>query len=151
MPRLSLESPLGRLSLFEEADAIASLDFGGKRSTGEPTRLLLAAKRQLDAYFAGKLTAFDLELAPSGSPFELRVWQLMQDIPYGETRSYGELAAALAAAPRAIGQACGRNPLPILIPCHRVLAANGALGGYSGGKGVDTKRRLLILEGALLV
>ena len=151
MPRLSLESPLGRLSLFEENGAIAALDFGGKRSTGEPTRLLHAAKRQLDAYFAGKLTAFDLELAPSGSPFELRVWQLMQDIPYGETRSYGELAAALAAAPRAIGQACGRNPLPILIPCHRVLAANGALGGYSGGKGVDTKRRLLILEGALLV
>lgn len=151
MPRLSLESPLGRLTLFEEQESLTALDWGGKRSSGEPTRLLLGAKRQLDAYFAGKLKAFDLPLTPRGTPFELRVWQLMCDIPYGETRSYGDLAKALAAEPRAVGQACGRNPLPILIPCHRVLAAGGALGGYSGGKGVDTKRQLLILEGALLV
>jgi methylated-DNA-[protein]-cysteine S-methyltransferase len=151
MPRLSLESPLGRLSLFEEEGCLAALDWGGKKSAREPTRLLLRAKRQLEAYFAGTLTEFDLPLTPRGSPFELRVWQLMAEIPYGETRSYGDLAADLAAAPRAVGQACGRNPLPILIPCHRVLAAGGALGGYSGGKGVDTKRRLLILEGALLV
>jgi methylated-DNA-[protein]-cysteine S-methyltransferase len=151
MPRLSLESPLGRLSLFEEDGRIAAVDWGGRRSAGEPTGLLLQAKRQLEAYFNGRLTKFDLPLAPRGSPFELRVWQLMAEIPYGETRSYGDLATALAAPPRAIGQACGRNPLPILIPCHRVLAAGGALGGYSGGTGVDTKRRLLILEGALLV
>lgn len=151
MPRLALESPLGRLNLFEEDGALTALDFGGKRSTGAPSKLLLEAKRQLAAYFSGRLRCFDLPLAPGGSPFERRVWQLMAEIPYGETRSYGELADALAAGPRAVGQACGRNPLPILIPCHRVLAAGGALGGYSGGKGVDTKRRLLILEGALLV
>jgi len=151
MPRLTVETPVGRLTLFEEDGALAAIDWGGKRATGEPSRLLLRARRQLEAYFAGKLAAFDLPLAPSGSPFELRVWQLMSDIPYGETRSYGDLATLLAAAPRAVGQACGRNPLPIVIPCHRVLAAGGALGGYSGGKGVDTKRRLLILEGALLV
>ncbi|HXZ00567.1 MAG TPA: methylated-DNA--[protein]-cysteine S-methyltransferase [Stellaceae bacterium] len=151
MPRLTLESPLGRLTLFEEDGALAALDWGGKRASGEPTPLLRRAKRQLDLYFAGKLTEFDLPLAPRGSAFERRVWRLMAEIPYGETRSYGDLAAALAAAPRAVGQACGRNPLPILIPCHRVLAAGGALGGYSGGRGVDTKRRLLILEGALLV
>jgi len=151
MPRLSLESPFGRLSLFEENGAIVALDWGGKRSTGAPTPLLLQAKRQLDAYLAGKRHDFDLPLAPEGSAFERRVWRLMDAIPYGETRSYGELASGLDAAPRAIGQACGRNPIPILIPCHRVLAADGALGGYSGGKGVDTKRRLLVLEGALLV
>lgn len=151
MPRLSLESPLGRLSLFEEDERLTALDWGAKRSTGEPSALLLRARRQLEAYFAGKLTEFDLPLAPRGSPFELEVWRLMQEIPYGETRSYGDLASELRAAPRAVGQACGRNPLPILIPCHRVLAAGGALGGYSGGRGVDTKRRLLILEGALLV
>jgi methylated-DNA-[protein]-cysteine S-methyltransferase len=151
MPRLSLQSPFGRLSLFEENGAIVALDWGGKRSTGAATPLLLQAKRQLDAYFAGKRHDFDLPLAPEGSTFERRVWRLMEAIPYGETRSYGELASALDAAPRAIGQACGRNPIPILIPCHRVLAADGALGGYSGGKGVDTKRRLLVLEGALLV
>ena len=151
MPRLSLDSPLGRLSLFEENGALTAVDWGGQRSVGEPTPLLHEAKRQLAAYFAGKLREFDLPLAPDGSPFELRVWQLMSDIPFGETRSYGELALDVAAAPRAVGQACGRNPLPILIPCHRVLAAGGGLGGYSGGRGVETKRRLLILEGALLV
>lgn len=151
MPRLALDSPVGRLSLFEENGALAALDWGTKRASGEPTTLLLEAKRQLAAYFAGKLHDFDLPLAPAGSPFERRVWQLMSAIPYGETRSYGDLAADLGAMPRAVGQACGRNPLPILIPCHRVLAAGGALGGYSGGRGVDTKRRLLILEGALLV
>lgn len=151
MPRLTLESPLGRLSLFEEDGALCALDWGGKRAAGEPSPLLLRAKRQLELYFAGRLTEFDLPLAPRGSPFERRVWRLMAEIPYGQTRSYGDLAASLGAAPRAVGQACGRNPLPILIPCHRVLAAGGALGGYSGGAGVDTKRRLLILEGALLV
>jgi methylated-DNA-[protein]-cysteine S-methyltransferase len=151
MPRLACDSPLGRLTLFEEDGALTALDFGGKKSVGEPTKLLLRAKRQLDAYFAGKLHDFDLAMTPHGSAFERRVWQLMTEIPYGETRSYGELAQALAAAPRAVGQACGRNPLPILIPCHRVLAAGGALGGYSGGAGVETKRRLLMLEGALLV
>jgi methylated-DNA-[protein]-cysteine S-methyltransferase len=151
MPRLACDSPLCRLTLFEEDGALTALDFGGKKSAGEPTKLLLQAKRQLDAYFAGKLHDFDLSLAPHGSAFERRVWQLMTEIAYGETRSYGELAQALGAAPRAVGQACGRNPLPILIPCHRVLAAGGALGGYSGGAGVETKRRLLMLEGALLV
>jgi methylated-DNA-[protein]-cysteine S-methyltransferase len=151
VPRLSLESPLGRLTLFEEAGVLAALDWGAKRVSGEPTALLLRAKRQLDAYFAGRLTRFDLPLAPRGSAFERDVWRLMTEIPFGETRSYGDLATALAAAPRAVGQACGRNPLPIFIPCHRVLAAGGALGGYSGGNGVETKRRLLILEGSLLV
>jgi methylated-DNA-[protein]-cysteine S-methyltransferase len=151
MPRLTFESPLGRLTLFEEDGRLVALDWGGKRAAGEPTSMLRDAKRQLAAYFEGRRRAFDLPLAPWGSPFELRVWQLMTDIPYGETRSYGDLARELAAAPRAVGQACGRNPLPILIPCHRVLAAEGRLGGYSGGKGTETKRRLLMLEGALLV
>ena len=151
MPRLALESPLGRLTLFEEDGRLAALDWGGKRPSGEPTALLREAKRQLLQYFEGRRKEFELPLDPAGSPFERRVWELMSEIPYGETRSYGDLARDLAAAPRAIGQACGRNPLPILIPCHRVLAADGRLGGYSGGKGAETKRRLLILEGALLV
>jgi methylated-DNA-[protein]-cysteine S-methyltransferase len=150
MPRLSLDSPVGRLSLFEESGSITVLDWGGKRWSGLPSDLLLEAKRQLAAYFAGRLKTFDLPVAPAGSAFEQRVWQLMAEIPFGETRTYGDLAHALAAMPRAIGQACGRNPIPIIIPCHRILAADG-IGGYSGGKGVDTKRRLLALEGALLV
>jgi methylated-DNA-[protein]-cysteine S-methyltransferase len=151
MPRLSLESPLGRLTLFEENGRVTALDWGGKRPSGEPSALLREAKRQLLQYFEGRQREFDLPLDPAGSPFERRVWELMSEIPHGETRSYGDLARDLGAMPRAVGQACGRNPLPILIPCHRVLAAGGRLGGYSGGKGAETKRRLLILEGALLV
>jgi methylated-DNA-[protein]-cysteine S-methyltransferase len=152
MPRLSLDSPVGRLTLIEEAGAIAAIDWGGSDAADEPTALLLEAKHQLDAYFAGERRQFDLPLAPrGGAPFERRVWQLMAEIPYGETRSYGDLAAALAAPARAVGQACGSNPLPILIPCHRVLAAGGELRGYSGRGGVETKRQLLVLEGALLV
>ena len=150
MPRLSRESPVGRLTIFEEDSKLTALDWGGK-SSGQATSLLLEAKRQLTAYFAGRRKMFELPLAPAGSPFELRVWQLMSDIPYGETRSYGELARDLGGVPRAVGQACDRNPLPIIIPCHRVLGAGGAMGGYSGRGGAETKRKLLILEGALLV
>lgn len=154
MPRLSLDSPVGRLTIFEEDGSLTALDWGGK-SSGKATPLLVEAKRQLGAYFAGKLKNFSLPLSPAGSSFEQRVWQLMSDIPYGETRTYGDLARDLTLDPRtgaarAVGGACGRNPLPILIPCHRILAAQG-LGGYSGSGGADTKRKLLILEGALLV
>ena len=89
-----------------------------------------------------------MPLAPAGSGFRQRVWQAMQAIPVGETRSYGALARALGSAPRAVGGACGANPIPILIPCHRVVAGGG-LGGYSGGAGLATKIALLKLEGAL--
>ena len=85
---------------------------------------------------------------PQGSPFETRVWAAMRQIPYGETRCYGDLADAVGSAARAVGRACGSNPIPIVIPCHRVLAKSG-LGGYSGQGGLATKRRLLALEGAL--
>jgi methylated-DNA-[protein]-cysteine S-methyltransferase len=151
MRALSLASPVGRLTLIEEAGALVAIDWGGTDPAAAPTALLLEARRQLEAYFAGERRRFDLPLAPRGAPFERRVWQLMAEIPYGETRSYGDLAAALATPARAVGQACGSNPLPILIPCHRVLAAGGALGGYSGRGGAETKRQLLVLEGALLV
>lgn len=150
MPRLSLPSPVGRLTLFEEGGVITALVWGGK-SAGKPTRLLEDAKRQLAAYFAGRREEFDLPLAPEGSPDEQRVWALMAKIPYGETRSYGALARDLKLSPRAVGHACGRNPLPIFLPCHRVVSADGELGGYSGQGGVETKRKLLLLEGALLI
>jgi len=150
MARLSLPSPLGRLTLFEAGGAITALIWGGK-SAGTASPLLRDAKRQLDAYFAGKRRHFDLPLAPEGSPSEQRVWAVMAQIPYGETRSYGDIAQALGLSPRAVGHACARNPLPILLPCHRVTASDGELGGYSGDGGVETKRRLLQLEGALLL
>lgn len=150
MPRLALDTPIGPLRLLEGAGALTAIEWSNKVLPDEPTPLLLEAKRQLDAYFAGALKTFDLPLRPPGSPFEQRVWQAMAEIPYGETRRYGDLAAALGAPARAIGQACGSNPLPIVVPCHRVLAATG-LGGYSGSGGAETKRRLLVLEGVLLV
>ncbi len=150
MPRLSLPSPVGRLTLFEDGGAITALVWGGK-SAGKPTRLLQDAKRQLTAYFAGRRKDFALPLAPEGSPDEQRVWALMAKIPYGATRSYGALARDLQLSPRAVGHACGRNPLPIFLPCHRVVGAHGELGGYSGAGGVETKRKLLQVEGALLL
>jgi len=152
MPSFSISSPIGQLTLDEAGDAIVAIRWApigatdGGPSNGSP--LLAEAARQLDAYFAGKLHRFDLPLAPHGSPFESRVWAAMQAIPYGETRSYGDLAGAIDSAPRAVGRACGKNPIPIVIPCHRVLAKAG-LGGYSGDGGLATKTRLLALEGAL--
>ncbi len=100
---------------------------------------------------AAAAATFDLPLALDGTAVELGVWRLLAAIPYGETRSYGELGRALGLAPRAVGRACGSNPLPIVIPCHRVIGKDGNLGGYSGGEGAETKRRLLQLEGALLL
>ena len=144
MPQLSLHSPFGDLTVSEENGAIVAVDWGWGRDQTE-TPLLLRARSQLFAYFDGARREFDLPLAPAGSPFRARVWAALRTIPYGETRTYGDLAAALGSAARAIGQANGANPIPILIPCHRVVAGNG-LGGYSGGDGAATKRALLALE-----
>ena len=107
--------------------------------------MLLRARDQLQAYFDGEITAFDLPLAPFGSPYRRRVWAALCAIPYGQTRSYQEIAAAIGGSARSVGGANGANPLPVLIPCHRVVGASG-LGGYSGGDGLDTKRHLLSLE-----
>ena len=147
MPSLSISSPIGQLTIDEENAAIVAIRWADMPA-GNGSPLLAEAARQLDAYFAGQLSHFDLPLAPAGSSFEAQVWSAMQLIPYGETRSYGDLASAIGSAPRPVGRACGRNPIPIVIPCHRVLA-RGGLGGYSGSGGLATKQRLLALEGAL--
>lgn len=151
MPRLSLDSPVGRLTICEEDGFITGLIWGGKAAEpGEPTPLLLRAKREIAAYFEGKRKEFDLPVNPAGSPAELSVWQVMAKIPYGETRTYGDIAKETRVNARAVGQACGRNPIPILLPCHRVVAASG-LGGFSAPGGVDWKGKLLVLERALLL
>ena len=145
-----LETPIGGLTLFEEGGALVRIDFGKTAAETERTALLDEAARQLAAYFAGELRTFALPLAPAGTPFQRRVWAALREIPYGETRSYAEIAA-MAGCPRgyrAVGLANNRNPLPILIPCHRVIGANGALTGYAGGLAV--KEKLLRLEGARL-
>jgi methylated-DNA-[protein]-cysteine S-methyltransferase len=151
MPRLSLDSPVGRLTLFEEGGFITGVIWGGKAAEpGEPTELLLRAKREVAAYFAGKRKEFDLPVKPEGTPGEQKIWRAMAAIPYGETRTYGDIAKETGINARAVGQACGRNPIPILLPCHRVVAANG-LGGFSAPGGVDWKGKLLVLERALLL
>jgi methylated-DNA-[protein]-cysteine S-methyltransferase len=142
---ISTDTPVGRLTIREDGGAIVAIgwhDGGDDR----PTPLLIEAVRQLQAYFRGDISRFDLPLKPSGTAFDQKVWQAMRAIPRGQTRSYADLAHAVGSAPRAIGRACGRNPIPIVIPCHRVLG-KGGIGGYSGGEGLPTKRFLLALEG----
>src|SRR4051812_1250986 len=147
MPCIIVESPLGPLAVHERNGAIVALNWDG--AVGEPqseTPLLARARAQLDEYFAGERRDFDLPLAPAGTEFLQSLWRALVRIPYGGTLTYGELARTAGTAPRAAGLACGRNPIAILIPCHRVVAADGKLTGYSGGNGVSTKRVLLDLE-----
>jgi methylated-DNA-[protein]-cysteine S-methyltransferase len=147
MPQLTALTPLGELTLSEQDGALVALDWscGGDQS---PTPLLTRAIASLNAYFDGAPDPFaDLPLNPAGTTFQRRVWATLQAIPRGHTRTYGEIARALHSSPRAVGSACGANPIPIIIPCHRVTGTAG-LGGYSGGDGPATKRYLLGLEQA---
>lgn len=145
----TLDTPLGPITITERDGAIADITIGAVADQCS-SPLLLAARQQLTDYFSGDRTDFDLPLAPPHTAFQGRMRAAMIAIPYGETRSYGDLAAALGSAARAVGQACGSNPIPIVVPCHRVLAAGGALGGFSAGSGVATKRWLLAHEAAAI-
>jgi methylated-DNA-[protein]-cysteine S-methyltransferase len=150
-----MDSPIGELRVVEHDGAITAIEFSpfrdadgrprGDRDDDHP--VLVEACRQLTAYFDRDLKEFDLPLAPQGSPFQQRVWEQLRAIGYGETASYGEIAGRLGmtnAASRAVGLANGRNPIPIVIPCHRVIGADGTLTGYAGGLG--RKQTLLGLE-----
>ncbi len=142
--RAAWDGPLGPLTLTEREGWIVALDW--RDEAGEGSALLDEAFRQLDGYFARRRTAFDLPLAFSAG-LTGRVQRAMAAIPYGETRTYGYLARDLGVPAQAVGQACGANSLPVLVPCHRVLGADG-LGGFSAKGGVETKVALLRLEGA---
>jgi methylated-DNA-[protein]-cysteine S-methyltransferase len=144
LPQLSLHSPVGDLTVSEEDGRIVALDWGWGRDQSE-TPVLNEARRQLQAYFDGELAEFTLPLEPFGTAYRRRVWAALCRIPVGQTRSYAELAAEAGGGARSIGGAMACNPIPILIPCHRVVASAG-LGGYSGGEGLPTKRFLLALE-----
>ena len=150
MPQLSLHTPLGEVTISEDGGAIVALDWGRGRDQ-EATPLLREACDQLQDYFDGKRMSFNLPLAPEGSNFQKRVWAALCAIPPGETRSYADIARTIGSAPRAVGGANGANPLPLFIPCHRVIAADGSLGGYSGGDGPATKRFLLHHESRALL
>ena len=143
-----LESPVGPLGIVEQDGALVRIDFGPLAEIPLGNRSVLsAAKEQLSLYFAEKLQRFDLPLAPRGTAFQKQVWHALTEIPYGTTETYGQLAARIGKpkAARAVGQANNRNPLPIVIPCHRVIGADGTLTGYSDG--MEIKRILLRIEG----
>ena len=146
MPQFTMQSPLGFLTVTEENGAVTALSFGGTREMPPPTPLLREACRQLTAYFSGSLRTFDLPLSPRGTPFQTAVWQALCAIPYGEKRTYGEIAAAIGRpnACRAVGMACHVNPIAIVMPCHRVVGKGGSLTGYAGG--LAAKQFLLPIE-----
>lgn len=149
-----MESPVGPLRLIADAHGLRRICFARERhpraedERGElaPARLAFA-RRQLEEYFAGTRTGFDLPLRPMGTPFQLGVWEALREIPFGQTWSYAELARRIGkpSAMRAVGGANGRNPLPIVVPCHRVIGADGSLTGFGGG--VEIKAKLLAHEG----
>jgi methylated-DNA-[protein]-cysteine S-methyltransferase len=148
-----MPSPIGPLLLASNDSGLRMIRFNRSRPASRPdpawkkdAAALKEPIRQLRAYFAGELEEFDLPLAPQGTPFQLEVWMRLCDIPYGETISYGELARRIGnpKASRAVGLANGSNPIPIIIPCHRVIGSNGKLTGYGGG--LPIKEKLLALE-----
>ncbi len=149
-------SPVGELLLVSDGDALTGLYMLPDHRHAPPIQVhgrrdpapLRTAAAQLDAYFAGELTEFELPLAPRGTPFQCTVWDALRAIPYGQTTSYRDVASTIGrpTATRAVGAANGRNPISIVVPCHRVIGAGGALTGYGGG--LERKRHLLALEAA---
>lgn len=148
-----MASPIGRLELVEEAAALVAIRFDAP-ADGSPAHdrggspVLALAHRQLTEYFAGRRRAFDLPLRPAGTEFQRRVWEVLGTIPWGTTTTYGAIAARLGLPPgasRAVGAANGANPIPVVLPCHRVIGADGTLTGYAGG--LERKALLLRLEG----
>ncbi len=144
-----IETPIGVIAVVERDGGIVRVLWHSEAQRRPPkgrSQVLDEAACQLKAYFAGELKQFDLPLAPKGGEFEHAVQRAMLAIPYGETRTYGDIAKDLGTFGQPVGQACGANPIPVIIPCHRVLSANG-LGGFSGEGGVEMKIRLLKHEG----
>lgn len=150
-------SPLGELTVVADDDWLTELHLPGDAGVVPPDAVeggptVDRAAAQLAEWFAGDRRHFDLPLAPLGTAFQRRVWAALVSVPYGETATYGDIAAAIGqpTATRAVGAANGRNPIPLIIPCHRVIGSNGAMVGYSGGGGVATKRYLLDVEQGVL-
>lgn len=147
MAQIWMDSPLGAMRIEDVDGAIVSLDWGKPTGVSRRSDLLREAESQIAAYFAGALQRFDLPLRVTGSGFQEAVCAAIRAIPFGHTRTYGEIAADLGATAQAVGQACGGNPIPIIIPCHRVMGVRG-LTGFSGAGGVESKVWLLRHEGA---
>jgi methylated-DNA-[protein]-cysteine S-methyltransferase len=150
---IEMSVPVGKFIIFADDKAVTRIELSAKhRPAGKPrpNDILRRAEKQLAEYFSGKREMFDLPLAPTGTEFQMRVWNALAKIPFGQTRTYGQIAKALKKplAARAVGAACGQNPLSIVIPCHRVVGATGSLTGFGGG--LSMKEWLLKHEGALM-
>ncbi len=149
-----LDTPIGRLRLLSNGTHLVAIEFPGRHdencaATCAGDKVLAQTAEQLRQYFAGQLRVFDLPLAPAGTAFQHAVWNALSAIPWGALRSYADIARAIGrpSAVRAVGAANGRNPLPIVVPCHRVIGSNGSLTGFAGG--LEIKQQLLALEGSL--
>ncbi|PTQ13417.1 cysteine methyltransferase [Sphingomonas oleivorans] len=138
MAQIRIVSPIGPILLVAERDRLSAIRIGAPPGEDSPDLLLREAAAQIDAYFAGRLRHFDLPLVPCATERGAALRDALIAIPYGQTMSYGAVARIAGSGPRAIGQACRRNPLPIIVPCHRIVASNG-IGNYSAGQGIDTK------------
>lgn len=147
MPSATLDTPVGPLTLVSDGEALTAATFSGRTAEPPGTDAVLdAARRQLAAYFEGEPVAFDVPLRLGGTPFQERIWAALREIPHGETLSYGALAARVGqpGGAQAVGAANGQNPVAVIVPCHRVIGADGSLVGYAGG--LERKRALLALE-----
>jgi methylated-DNA-[protein]-cysteine S-methyltransferase len=149
MSTLIINSPVGALLLCSDGQAITQLSWLDKkapRPTDDPDPVCRLAATELQAYFAGSLRNFTISVSLGGSKLQRGVWNAMVKIPFGAVLTYGDVAHALGAGPQAVGAACGQNPVPIIVPCHRIVGGGGKLTGFSGGNGVETKAFLLDLE-----
>lgn len=151
-----MDSPIGKLFLAGDQEGLKHLNFPREKKPVQPepgwmemTAFFTSVISELKEYFAGKRQQFSIDIKPEGTPFQVSVWKALQQVPYGETVSYGELAKQVGnpRASRAVGSANGANPIPIIIPCHRAIGASGDLTGFGGG--LDVKQYLLTLEGAI--
>ncbi len=147
---LTIDTPIGDFTIRSDGRAITSFLPAEGDCPANPCDVILACRDQLERYFAGRLREFDLPLAPAGTPFQRSVWDALRRIGYGQTASYGQIAAAIGnpGAVRAVGSAVGANPIPVIIPCHRIIRADGSIGGF--GLGLPAKRVLLNIEGIRL-
>lgn len=149
MGQSSITTPVGTLTLSSNGRAITRVTWfraGDDVGNADSDPILEAAKAEIDQYFSGRLTEFQTPVHLEGSPLQLSVWQAMSTIPFGQFLTYGDVAKAVGSEPQAVGTACGQNPIPVIVPCHRIVGAGGKLTGFSGGNGIETKAYLLDLE-----
>lgn len=147
MPSISINTFIGRIVITETGGKISSLSWAKTSVTSMGSDLLKCAKKQLEQYLKGERKIFDLPFNPKGNLNMRQIWSAISQIEWGKTMTYGEVGKNTKHSPRLIGRACSINPIPIFIPCHRILAAGHRIGGYSGDGGIETKRKLLQLEG----